>query len=187
MRRALQLSLVLPLVLWAVPGTMLGQEPGGAEDEKIAGALSAAPAAIAEGAAVMDWPGEPGGEMTQLRPGTNEWMCLPDSPGSPRNDPMCLDANFRAWIEAYSARTEPEIASLGFAYMLQGGSTASNSDPFAEAPAEGEDWVYEPPHVMVVVPDPAALEGLPTDPANGGPWVMWAGTPYAHVMMPVQD
>jgi hypothetical protein len=36
-----------------------------------------------------------------------------------------------------------------------------------------------------VVPNPANLEGLPTDPSSGGPFVMWKGTPYAHVMVPV--
>jgi len=90
------------------------------------------------------------------------------------------------WVEALSARTEPEVESVGFGYMLQGGSTPSNTDPFANAPADGEPWLEEPPHVMMVVPDPAALEALPTDPDNGGPWIMWQGTPYAHVMMPVQ-
>jgi hypothetical protein len=29
------------------------------------------------------------------------------------------------------------------------------------------------------------LSALPTDPNNGGPWVMWKGTPYAHIMVPV--
>jgi hypothetical protein len=37
------------------------------------------------------------------------------------------------------------------------------------------------------VPDPALLEGIPTDPATGGPYVMWKGTPYQHVMVPVAD
>ena len=40
------------------------------------------------------------------------------------------------------------------------------------------------PHVMVIVPDPAQLDALSTDPQNGGPWVMWKGTKYAHIMMP---
>jgi hypothetical protein len=26
---------------------------------------------------------------------------------------------------------------------------------------------------------------MPTDPKSGGPWVMWKGTPYAHLMVPV--
>jgi hypothetical protein len=40
---------------------------------------------------------------------------------------------------------------------------------------------------MIIVPDNALLAGLPTDPENGGPYVMWKGTPYAHVMVPVAD
>ncbi len=37
---------------------------------------------------------------------------------------------------------------------------------------------------MMITPDPSMLEGLPTDWTNGGPWVMWKGTPYVHVMIP---
>lgn len=187
MRRHPYLSLVFSLCLWGASTEALAQEPGGGTDAKIAAATSAAPAAIAEGAAVVDWPTEPGGAMTELRAGSNGWVCFPDSPGSPRNDPMCLDPTFLDWAEALNARTEPALTSVGFGYMLQGGSTASNSDPFANAPAAGEEWLVEPPHVMMVVPDPSVLEGLPTDPTNGGPWIMWQGTPYAHVMMPVTD
>ena len=41
---------------------------------------------------------------------------------------------------------------------------------------------------MVLVPDTAQLEGLLwADPHNGGPYVMWKGTPYAHIMVPVGD
>lgn len=38
---------------------------------------------------------------------------------------------------------------------------------------------------MLIVPDPALLDGLPTDPQSGGPYVMWAGTPLEHVMIPI--
>jgi len=37
------------------------------------------------------------------------------------------------------------------------------------------------------VPDAAALEGLPTHPDAGGPWVMYKGTPFAHIMVPIKD
>jgi hypothetical protein len=40
---------------------------------------------------------------------------------------------------------------------------------------------------MVIVPDLALLEGIPTDPKTGGPFIMWKGTPYAHIMVPVGD
>ena len=80
----------------------------------------------------------------------------------------------------------PRITQNGYGYMLQGGATASNDDPYAAAPKPGEDWTNEPPHIMVFspkVPD-AATYGTAM---KGGPWVMWGGTPYAHLMVPVQE
>ena len=38
---------------------------------------------------------------------------------------------------------------------------------------------------MIVVPNLASLAGISTDPNNGGPYVMYAGTPYAHIMAPI--
>jgi hypothetical protein len=69
--------------------------------------------------------------------------------------------------------------------MLMGDAGASNVDPFAQGPTAQNEWVRTGPHLMLVVPDRAVLDGFPTDPENGGPWVMWKGTPYAHVMIPV--
>lgn len=37
---------------------------------------------------------------------------------------------------------------------------------------------------MIVLPDHRLLEGLPPDPKSGDPFVMWKGTPYAHIMVP---
>jgi hypothetical protein len=61
----------------------------------IQNAMSAAPAAIAKDATIMDWPDSPGGQHKQLRAGTNGWVCYPNSPlefkGLATEDPMCLD------------------------------------------------------------------------------------------------
>jgi len=35
--------------------------------------------------------------------------------------------------------------------------------------------------------DPTSLDGMTTDFNSGEPYVMFAGTPYAHVMYPVGD
>ncbi len=83
-------------------------------------------------------------------------------------------------------KQQPKVEQIGIAYMLVGGSDASNDDPFAVAPKPGEPRLVAPPHVMIVVPDPKQLDTLPTDPHSGGPWVMYKGTPYAHIMVPVQ-
>jgi hypothetical protein len=101
---------------------------------------------------------------------------------------MCADAEWMAWGEAYMAQaTDYQPSDLGLAYMLAGdppGGGASNIDPFATAATADNQWVTEGPHVMILVPDPALLEGISTDPDSGGPYVMWKGTPYAHIMMP---
>lgn len=38
---------------------------------------------------------------------------------------------------------------------------------------------------MIVVPHEAALEGLSTDPKDPV-YVMWKGTPYAHIMVKIE-
>jgi hypothetical protein len=96
-----------------------------------------------------------------------------------------MDAAWQQWLEAYAARTMPAITGIGVSYMLQGGPAASNTDPFAEAPAAGEGWIQDGPHLMVIVPNPAMLSGFTTDHRSGQPYVMWSGTPYAHLMIPV--
>jgi len=71
---------------------------------------------------------------------------------------------------------------MGIGYMLAGDTGSSNIDPCAEVPTGTNQWVVEGPHAMVIVRDPAQLEGLPTDPHNGSAYVMWKGTPYVHIM-----
>ena len=151
---------------------------------KIASAMSAAPQEIATEAAVMD--SDASGNMVELRAGTNGWMCMPDVPTTPGTDPMCADATSQQWLGAYLTKATPQVSGVGIVYMLQGGSDASNTDPFATGPAPGAEWVDSGAHVMVVPPNPALLDAFPTDPASGGPFVMWKGTPYAHLMVPVE-
>jgi len=69
--------------------------------------------------------------------------------------------------------------------MLKGDNGASNTDPYATAGTANNEWVVSPAHVMLVLPEAKMLDAYPTDPKNGGPWVMWKGTPYAHIMVPV--
>jgi len=159
-------------------------EPGTAE-YKMHGAMSAAPEALANEATLMDWPATEGGEPILLREGTNGWTCFPDIPDTPAEDPFCGDQATLAWFEAWMTRSEPNITSPGIGYMLQGGGSPSNSDPFATEPAPGEDWLKEPPHLMLFPTKGMDLSAFPTDPENGGPWVMWKGTPYEHLMVPV--
>lgn len=152
---------------------------------KIDNAMLAGPSAISEEATVLDYVLDDNGDFVVLRQGDNGWYCFPDFPSSPSDDPMCLDDMWVSWLAALFVGAEPEITELGLSYMLLGGSGASNDDPFQEEPLEGEVWLYGPPHVMILLPGGYETTGLPTSPNDGGPWVMWAGTPYEHIMMPI--
>jgi hypothetical protein len=155
---------------------------------KIRQAMQAAPPEISGNATIMDWPENEGAPMTHLRTGTNGWTCMPSSPapaaGAAREDPMCADPQFSGLLEAWTTRSDPRLTTVSIAYMLQGDKGASNTDPFAVAPTADNDWIVSPPHLMIAVPNPQQLDAFPTDPRAGGPWVMWKGTPYAHLMVP---
>jgi hypothetical protein len=154
---------------------------------KIQEAMSAGPLSISKDATIMDWPDTPTGPMKELRAGTNGWMCMPSTGdgGGVGADPMCFDKVFSNWAEAYVGKKDPEVIGVGTAYMMRGDKGASNTDPFAMAPTADNHWVKSGPHIMVIVPNPSQLDVYPTDPNNGGPWVMWKGSKYAHLMVPV--
>ncbi len=165
-------------------------------DAKVQEAMSAAPTSIAENATIMDWPEKAGGQPKELRHGTNGWTCFPSSPkptgasgqggqSLPPQSPMCLDNEFAGWGAAWMARKRPQMKHTGIAYMLRGDAGASNTDPYATSSTPDNEWVVSGPHVMVATPSLAQIEGITTDPKSGGPWVMWKGTPYAHIMVPV--
>ncbi len=156
------------------------------KEAKIENAISAATESISKEATVFDWPQKEGDKMAELKKGTNEWTCLPDYPASPGNDPICVDKVAMQWFGAYMTKKKPAITQAGIAYMLQGGSDPSNTDPFAAEPAEGEDWLSAPPHIMVFPAGDLDPEVYGTDPKSGKPWIMWSGTPYEHLMIPVR-
>jgi hypothetical protein len=175
---------VLGVLVLAASGAATAQ--ANSADAKIVNALSSAPPSIGDSATIMDWAETPGAQPTQLRAGTNGWVCFPDMPATQGNDPMCLDEVWLSWANAWMGHTQPKVERLGIGYMIApGGGHGSNTDPYATGPTPDNEWGYDPPHLMILVPDLAALEGLPTSRDQGGPWVMWKGTPYAHIMAPV--
>lgn len=161
---------------------LIGVVASASADEKqaaIEDALRAAPEQITEDATVMTMEGE------VLREGEGAYTCMPgveDGPG-----PMCLDEEWMRWADAWMNKKEFTPSRMAIAYMLSGdmpGGGASNIDPFATEPTADNQWVVEGPHLMVIGPDPVT-EGMTTDPDTGGPYVMWEGTPYEHIMVPV--
>ena len=143
-------------------------------------ALSAAPVSLRNQVTVMDW------DNNLLQEGSSNYVCFPTPPTLQGTAPMCLDGPWQKWAAAWMSKQPFTSPGLGISYMLAGDEGASNIDPYAKGKTDDNDWVKEGPHLMVIVPDAKYLDSLPTDPHNGGPYVMWKGTDYAHIMVPVR-
>ena len=147
-------------------------------EAQIARAESAAPLSVSGDATIMALDG------TVLRKGSNGWTCLPG--GAPGDDhPICNDDVWTAFVKALAEKAEFKTDRIGISYMLQGDMRVSNEDPYDTKEDPGEVWVQDGPHLMIIVPDSAMLEGISNDPGTGGPYVMWKDTPYAHIMVPI--
>ena len=158
--------------------------PAAAPSDPVQNALAAAPASIGADAKVIAM--NPDGTMKVLRDGNNGWTCMPDNSATPGPDPMCMDGNAMKWAEAWIGRKTPPMDNVGLMYMLTGGTDASNTDPYGTKPADGSDWVKTGPHVMVVGSESLNRQypGGET-PDTTKPYVMFGGSPYAHVMIPI--
>lgn len=178
---------LLVLAVLLLPAVAAAQNEKAASEEKIRSALKAAPEQIAATATIVDWPAAPGAQPAVLRQGTNGWTCLPDLPVTHGPDPMCIDDQWLKFIDAVGKKEAPAIDRVGIGYMMSGHAYASNTDPFAVKETPDNEWGMDPPHIMVVVPDPKVLQGMPTKRSPTQPWVMFAGTPYAHIMIPVES
>jgi hypothetical protein len=151
-----------------------------ADESLVASAMSAGPGSLAKNATIKNWDG------TVLRQGTNGWTCLPDIPDNGGTDPWCVDGSWVNLLDALTNGKEPTYDKLGIAYMLAGDAPISNITPGGKK--EDGDWVEGlKAHLMLLVPDHSMFDNVSTDPTNGGPWIMWPGTPYAHVMVPIDS
>lgn len=140
---------------------------------------TAAPPQIVDKATVVRMNGS---STETLKKGTNEWTCMVAN-----SVPMCMDPNAMDWAHAWQTHG-PATDKTGFIYMLAGDNGASNTDPWAKGKTADNHWVTTGSHVMIVG---AAAKSMPgysksadADPKN--PYVMWPGTPYEHLMIPIR-
>jgi len=155
---------------------------------------TAAPSYIAAKCTVVDADG------TVLREGTNGWTAMPANPRGPADPengwkdaheamPMVGDGESFKWVSAFMNGDPPEMDADGWAWMLHGDMGEDNSKQMVlnkEDSAEGQ-WIESGPHLMLFPKDPATLAGNSTDFNTGAPYIMFKGTGYDHLMIPVED
>ena len=163
---------------------------GNSIDWEIEAYTTSAPDFIGNFATVISASGE------VLREGSNGWTCLPfiampKMVFKTKNEaaPACADQNAMAWANAYLSQTEPKLENDGWIWMLHGDTGVDNFRPYSEGDEKNtdpKDWIYSGAHLMLMPKDPNSLGSQTTDFTTGAPYVMMKGTPYVHLMIPVE-
>lgn len=174
----------------------------------IADALQAAPPSVTDTASIYGWTSK--GELVLARYGSGPYTCIASGsfslrlgkPPLPYPDPMCLDQNAWAFLQAlWSAKNpadpeRPYPSEPGLIWMLAGMnvsksavdigagsiSVAQQSSGAAEA-----EVVQMTPHVMILpLPFNEQAAAMPSAYALDDPlgaWIMAAGKPHEHLMV----
>jgi hypothetical protein len=128
---------------------------------KIARAMSAGPAEIAKSARIVDT--DSNGKMVVLREGNNGFTCMPGNPKVIGDPAMCMDAASMQWSADFKAhKPKPQ---------------RSDSNPYDKTSPP----ITVPPHWMIMWPFDPKATGLPVTHRDTGSYIMWAGSPYAHL------
>jgi hypothetical protein len=162
--------------------------------QQIAAAVLPAPKEMRDSATVLGY--APDGRLVTLREGRGAMICLASDPKAQGFHVACYHRS----LEPFMARgrelrahgvTGGQVDSVRFAearagklalpdrpaalYSLTG--PAGSFDP-ATGAVTGVRWLY----VVYIPYATAASTGLSATPVRGAPWIMFAGTPKAHIM-----
>jgi hypothetical protein len=187
--------LALSLVSVAAATPALAQERTAAW--QIAAAVLPLPDSMRAGAEVLGYK-TPGGPLVQLRPGTNEMICLTDDPKIEGYAANCYHKSLAqfmlrgrelraAGITKKSAVDSARLAEItkGTLKMPTGPATlyslyadSLNFDPMAGPPKGAR------PLISLYIPYATEESiGIPVQPAMDRPWLMYPGKPWAHLMI----
>jgi hypothetical protein len=180
------------LMALAVPSSAAGQTPLAA-DLQVRLAVQAAPAALRDSATVQGY--DASGALVTLRQGTNSMICVAPDPARPRFEVSCHHTGLEAFFargrelarqgvtgeQRVKARWD-EIAAGTLSMPYGAASHILTGSGFDSVTAEIRDpflrWVIYVPNAT------AATTGLPEQAAGPGqPWLMFPGTPGAHIMI----
>jgi hypothetical protein len=162
-------------------------------DEQIAAAVLPLPADSRATATVLGY--APDGKLVTLRKGTGTMTCLADDPKVPEFHVAC----YHEAMEPFMARgrelrlsgvSGPQVDTVRFReaksgalkvpthpsslYSLTGGTGFDK----ATGTAPGARWLY----VVYIPYATSATTGLSDKPQANAPWIMFPGTPKAHIM-----
>lgn len=192
--------IALTAAMLLTAGTARAQEEGAAApaapaDPEIAGAVAPLPDHLRDGATVM---GFRNGALEVIRNGTNMLICVADDPDQEGFHAACYHKDLEPFMARGRAlraegherpaidsarQAEIENGTLAFpkdSRTLYNMFSENEFDPaLGEAPESGRLYVVYTPYAT------EESSGLSATPARDRPWLMYAGKPWAHVMISV--
>ena len=166
------------------------------EEKQIKAAICAAPEQMREGAGVLGYNED--GELVTLRERTNDLICLADDPSDERFHVACYHEDLEPFMKRgrelrAEGKSSDEVTKIR-RQEIESGKIPMPDKPMAlySLTASEEGYDYETDTVLkarplYVVYVPYATEqstGIAPKPfANGAPWLMNPGEPWAHIMV----
>ena len=163
-------------------------------EAQIAGAVQAAPADQRATAAVVGF--DAAGAHTRLRPGTGALVCLADDPTQAGFSVACYHKDLEPFMARGRALAAAGTKGRGPAEDLRYKEIAAGTLKMPTTPAlltivqgtafDAATGVVADLATRWVIYTPGATPqstGLPTTPGPGAPWLMFPGTPGAHIMI----
>lgn len=175
---------MLALGVLLISISALAQEP----DAAIEKALSAAPAQMRDGAAVIKWKADFTYET--LKKGTNRLVCY-DRSGFPEQQPYSIECTSTANLDRVAQNLKFEAG--GDKVKTQAMFDAAEKDGTRVKPEYGSVWYHilgpdkehARVHMTIAVPGATSQSiGLPDNNKAGTVWIMNSGTTTAHLMTP---
>ncbi len=153
---------------------------------------AAAPSFIGDFASIATYDGK------VLREGSNGWTCSPGRPmpksgykDAQDTNSSCADIEGFKWVEAYVNGTKPDMERDAYIWMLNGDVGEDNRKSSLYGGSKDDamkmnHFIASGPHLMLMPKDTKTIENFSTDFTTGAPYQMFKGTPYAHLMIPVE-
>ena len=180
----------LILAASALAATLAAQNAPAPSTPEIDKALLAAPAQQKAGAMVIKW--KPDYTYDVVRPGTNRLVCF-DLSGMPGQAAFSIECTSMGNLPRVAQNLKFE--AIADAKERQAALDAAEKDGTRAKPEFGSAWIHmrgrdqatARMHTTIAVPMATAQSmGLPETGAQGGAWIMNAGTTTAHLMIPGQ-
>lgn len=163
--------------------------------QQVAAAVTALPEEMRAGAAVLGY--SPDGKLISLRAGKNDMICLAPEPAAKAFHSACYHKAMEPFMARGRALREQgvkggQVDTVRFAEVKSGKLKMPTSptmlyqifggtfDPATEK-VTGGNWLYVT-YIPFATP---ASTGLSAKGSDKGPWIMFPGTPKAHIMFSV--